>query len=315
MSEYDLFGRVREIIFQRKIDAEQIAEKNLNVAKLDEKFLTLYKKAKALIFDIGKARFLKSDTAEKEQELKAVKEKIALRLADLNIKKEEIKPQYSCKICNDNADQSCDCFKKELTLLLLEKSGMSGMELPSFSTTKFDFISNEKQRENNKKIYQIMQEYVDKLQTSKYKIVTIVGNVGTGKSHLLQCVVNDCIEKGKFVIYNTAFGFNREMLKYHCETLSNKNFLLEPYLSAELLIIDDLGSENLLKNVTIEYLYLILNERCTLSLPTIITTNLSVEQIASRYDDRIASRMFNNVQGLPIMMKGEDLRQSFNRKN
>ena len=75
-----------------------------------------------------------------------------------------------------------------------------------------------------------------------------------------------------------------------------------------MLIIDDLGSENILTNVTREYLYLILDSRARDNLKTIITTNLTPEQIQEIYDSRVFSRMFNKQIGIIVNMTGDDLR-------
>jgi len=86
--------------------------------------------------------------------------------------------------------------------------------------------------------------------------------------------------------------------------------IMDKYLNCDLLCIDDLGTENILKNVTVEYLYLILSERLNKGKPIIITTNLSLEQIEKVYDDRILSRLTHKLTGLLINFEGEDLRNS-----
>ena len=75
------------------------------------------------------------------------------------------------------------------------------------------------------------------------------------------------------------------------------------------MVIDDLGAEPIYKNVTLEYLLLILSERLAKNMPYIITTNLSQEQILDRYGDRILSRLNDKKHGVNIEIKGEDLRR------
>ena len=63
-----------------------------------------------------------------------------------------------------------------------------------------------------------------------------------------------------------------------------------------------------MKNVTIEYLYLVLDTRLRNNLKTIITTNLTPEQVQDVYEDRVFSRIFNKQVSVVINMTGNDLR-------
>ena len=77
----------------------------------------------------------------------------------------------------------------------------------------------------------------------------------------------------------------------------------------DLLVIDDLGSEPVYKNVTEEYLLMIINRRAANEFPTIITTNLTQEQLLDRYGDRTLSRINDKRRGIFLELKGEDLRR------
>ena len=98
------------------------------------------------------------------------------------------------------------------------------------------------------------------------------------------------------------------MLNYHTTFDSQKNSILEPFLTCSCLIIDDLGTEPILKNVTKEYLYLIINERMVNDKSTIISTNLTPDQIIDRYGERIFSRLFNKTNCLKLEFTSSDLR-------
>ena len=62
-------------------------------------------------------------------------------------------------------------------------------------------------------------------------------------------------------------------------------------MNAEVLMIDDLGSEPLMQNVTVEQLFNLLNERQNKGLSTVISTNLEMSKFRERYTERIASRL------------------------
>ena len=105
---------------------------------------------------------------------------------------------------------------------------------------------------------------------------------------------------------------NNMFLKYHTSFDANKHIHISPLLDSEFLFIDDLGTEPILKNVTQNYLYLILSERERHNKPTIITTNLMPENILDRYGERIYSRIANKSSSLLVHLTGKDLRLNKN---
>ena len=85
-------------------------------------------------------------------------------------------------------------------------------------------------------------------------------------------------------------------------------------LDAPLLLIDDLGAEPLMRNITIEYLFLLLSERGLRDRHTVITTNLTPVQLQERYGERVSSRLLNRDTTGIIKLTGKDLRQYRERK-
>jgi DNA replication protein DnaC len=81
---------------------------------------------------------------------------------------------------------------------------------------------------------------------------------------------------------------------------------MELLLEADMLIIDDLGTEfrSPFNDSTI---YTILNSRINQKKHTIISSNMTVEQLNKRYDEQISSRIIGGF--MPIELKGSDLRQ------
>ena len=83
----------------------------------------------------------------------------------------------------------------------------------------------------------------------------------------------------------------------------------QSYLSlvqeCDLLILDDLGTEFLSQFVT-SMLYNIINTRLLEGRPTIISTNLTFQEISKRYTDRLASRLFGGYEQFEFV--GRDVR-------
>ena len=85
-------------------------------------------------------------------------------------------------------------------------------------------------------------------------------------------------------------------------------------IAPELLIIDDLGSEPRIANITCEYLFSIINERQSRGKATAIASNLSPEGILDAYSERLFSRITAPRTCTVIMLEGDDLRMSPLRK-
>ena len=77
------------------------------------------------------------------------------------------------------------------------------------------------------------------------------------------------------------------------------------YLGCDLLILDDLGSE-LTTPFVQSALYTLVNSRLTADRQTVISSNLSMDQIRQRYTPQIASRLEGEYRVLPFY--GEDIR-------
>ena len=85
--------------------------------------------------------------------------------------------------------------------------------------------------------------------------------------------------------------------------------LLDELCECDLLILDDLGAE-FSTQFTVAQLYNILNTRMINSLPTIISTNLSMREIEEKYTQRVASRIVGSF--VPVSFCGRDVRQILN---
>ena len=83
----------------------------------------------------------------------------------------------------------------------------------------------------------------------------------------------------------------------------------EELIQTPILVIDDLGTEPMLRNITVEYLFTLLNERCAAGRATLIATNLSPAELKERYGERVASRLLDRSRCVTVRMAGADLRQ------
>lgn len=301
-------------ILKNKMYAETKADENLNEVLKDEDIKVLFVDCKKLIVDIAKLEVDKKDSSELRKRYNSNRELIAKLLKEKGFKKEELKPHYSCGICKDTGyidGKECKCLKLAISKELIK---LSGVDITNFATFNDDFSCFENADEM-KYIYEKMKKFISEIDKTNIDTILLVGDTGVGKTHLMECMTTYALSNGILTKYTTAFNFNHDMLRYHCSNLEEKEDLMEPYLSSEILFIDDLGSENKIKNVTNEYLYLVLNERMLNHKKTIISTNLNLEQIQDVYGERIFSRLMHKKQSLKINFGGKDLRIKTTKKN
>ena len=116
-----------------------------------------------------------------------------------------------------------------------------------------------------------------------------------GKTFMSNCIAQELLKKGKTVLYQTAPVLLESVIDYKMNKQKNYNDnIYKSVLSVDLLIIDDLGTESL-NSMKLSELFTILNTRI-LNLnnritKTIISTNLSIRDIFSTYEERIGSRI------------------------
>lgn len=230
------------------------------------------------------------------QNLSSMKKQL---LAGAGYPADYLAPVYDCPDCKDTGyidGEKCHCFKQAVIDLLYEQSGIRDMlEKENFSILTYDYY----QGEDLSRFQNTVNECRNFIKTFDldYHNLFFYGTVGTGKSFLSGCLAKELIESGHSVIYFSAAGLfetlSRNMFDY-----KNKDDVLsfhEDLYGCDLLIIDDLGTEYT-NNVTASVFFSLLNQRHLRKKSTIISTNLSLEDLRNRYSDRIFSRITNQYK-------------------
>ncbi|MBQ8844967.1 MAG: ATP-binding protein [Clostridia bacterium] len=283
---------------QKEINAS--IQQNLEKAFNDKNFCETNKKYKQEMINNARKEANNenvdySTQTKLEQEIKDI-------LKKLNI--ESITYKDNCEICHDTFDcngKMCSCLKSEISNILIQESGFK--KLKSFDEAKFDLYQN---KEQIQKIFSKMKEWCHNSIINK-NLIFISGNTGVGKTFLMQCMAKELIDLGKIVYLTSAFSINQNLFNYR--NFSNDSEIsLNKYIDPEVLFIDDLGSETLRKNLTIENLYIIINERKIRNLPVIITSNLELSDLREIYGERIYSRIIDRDTSITLKIDGEDLR-------
>lgn len=292
-----IIEQAKRVIDLRRYKAENDAINHKAEALKDEKFKTLYQTYVTKMIECAK----------ENRELSAADNKLKTqylaRLKELGLS--SIEPDYTCKKCRDTGyinGKYCSCLIKEINNLLKEESGFNQFE--DFKDTNFELFSN---KEYMKKLYSKMQQWCHS--NFKKNLIYIAGYTGVGKTHLIKCMANELINLNHIVRFTTSFAMHQDFIKsYSTKDLDKKNNLLDKYLNTEILFIDDLGTELRQYNITINYLYQVINERKVKRLPTIITSNLTLDDIKDYYDERISSRIIDKETSICLFIDGEDLR-------
>lgn len=160
----------------------------------------------------------------------------------------------------------------------------------------------------NEAISSVAQKYADNFYTmlGRGKGLLLYGGVGTGKSFIAACIVNEVL-KQEYSCRFTNFSRLANML-LGCE-FGEKQEYLDSLQRYQLLVIDDLGSERGTEFMN-EVVYSVIDARQVSQLPLIVTTNLTGDELKHPKDihsERVFSRLFEMC--IPVEVKGKDRRK------
>ena len=225
-----------------------------------------------------------------------------------------------CAKCGDSGwvgSDMCDCLKvlcaqeqiKELSQLL-------DLGEQSFDTFDLGFYSPEvwpawgrSPRENMEKVLKICRDYAQNFGRYYFNNLFLSGSTGLGKTFLSACIARTVSENGFSVVYDTAgevfARFEAQKFSRDEEDAREAREDTRRYLRCDLLILDDLGSE-LTTPFVQSALYQLVNSRLTAEKRTVISSNLTMDDVRGRYSPQIASRLEGEYRVLPFF--GEDIR-------
>lgn len=258
--------------------------------------------------------------------LRELKEKIT----DLRIRKSELlvsnnypldylELHYRCSKCKDTGfigSTRCVCYKQKLVELYYANSDLKevlkknnfenfNLELYSYHKTGNEPISP---RKNIEDIASKAWNFIEKFSSTDENLL-FLGNPGTGKTFLSNCVAKELLDKGHLVIYRTAEALIHDLKHIR---FNNDDTLEDLLLNCDLLIIDDLGSEQITDFSKTE-LFNLLNRRLLKKNKMLISTNYDLEDLLKIYSERISSRLLGEFTLCNFF--GEDIRIHQNIKN
>lgn len=221
-----------------------------------------------------------------------------------------LEPHYECPDCKDTGyidGQKCHCFKQKIISLLYSQSNIEKLlKEDNFSNLSYDYHTGE-HLEAFKSAANAAHNFVDNF-NKDYQNLLFYGTVGTGKSFLSGCIAKALLDDGNSVIYFSAvelFEVLSDVMFNHGDKEELRTLRADLY-DCDLLIIDDLGTE-LTNSAVATQLFSLLNERHLLKKSTIISSNLSLNDLKDRYDDRVFSRIAERFS--IYKLSGDDIRR------
>ncbi len=230
--------------------------------------------------------------------------------------KDYLELHYDCDDCKDTGyigNEKCHCFQNMIINMLYEQSNLKHvLQKENFDTFSFsyyspNYIDSETGHSSMATIqdaYLEAQKFVDTF-GKEFHNLFLYGTPGVGKTFLSNCIAKELIDRSHSVIYLSSFQLFDTLAKGTFDKDGQAGKISKHLLNCDLLIIDDLGTE-LVNSFTSSQLFLCLNERLLNRKPTIISTNLSLNDLSDIYSERIFSRITSNYTLLKII--GDDIR-------
>lgn len=319
LSKKEVYKKATQLLQDRRRQQKIKAEENrLKAFTLDHEIQDIYNSMLNASAHLSKLIFTKecSNDAFKEEQKKieSIRSELENKLKKQGLPKDFLYEKPYCDKCFDRGyieQKRCDCMKKAISQIMAEDlQSCSPLKLTSFLDFSLDYYPEEMDntlgvspKVQMKRVLQFCLEYSENFNKNSRGIL-MIGKTGLGKTHLSLAIAQRVIEEGYTVIYITASELTRRL----SDQFFGKNpqeDLLEQICETDLLLIDDLGAE-FESSYCVSALYDILSIRLSRNIPTIVNTNLTVEELQRRYGERIVSRLFS--QFTPLAFTGEDIR-------
>ena len=320
LSSNDVYEKAFEIIKKRRAEAireneRRIEEVNQKVPQINVINNELFRTGRELINIIlsgNETNVQKKINQIKKDNIDAQKTS-ALFLKTNGYPEDYLEIHFTCPECKDTGYKNgyyCECLKSLVGKIKSETFNKNThMSLKSFDTFKLDYYRDN--YDEMKRIFDYLVKYANEFSLDSESIL-FYGDTGVGKTHLSLAVANVVINNGFSVIYDSVINI---LQKLRAEYFSYKGSddVHETIMNVDLLILDDLGTEDINMSFYVSAVYNIVNTRLNKGKPTIISTNLNFDGIKNRYEARVASRL--NASYKCLRIKGNDIRFEIGKNN
>lgn len=184
----------------------------------------------------------------------------------------------------------CECEQKDRIERKIRK--YRNMSITDRNNSQDIFENAKTGNKAEEDIYIKFKKYAENFHTAKQDNIGLmfVGGAGTGKTYVANCISNKVMEKGYSVL---SFNLSRYLMAIR-ENFPEEEKLLNAVKTADLLFIDDVGSEKL-TDWGLEKVFNLIDMRYRANLPIMITTNLKISDLKKHLNfnesDKIVDRM------------------------
>ncbi|MBQ7785065.1 MAG: ATP-binding protein [Clostridia bacterium] len=255
-----------------------------------------------------------------EAEMAGINAQLRQALVGAGYPQDYLQPVYRCEACRDTGyvgepvHEMCACLKRAVMNRLYQAEGLQGLEKENFDAfddsifpdTPIEGRKNS-QRAFIRKCREYCEGYADAFKPDEGKGLLLCGKSGLGKTFLMNCVAQRVLERGYSVVVVSAYKMIEAMRRFQFGEEGVEQ--VQDMLSCDLLCIDDLGSEPMLRGITVSSLYHIINERRNMNRAIVVTTNCDSDQLYEKYDDRIGARLTDPSRMSVIPFVGVDVRR------
>lgn len=279
---------------------------------------SLDKNIKELGYTIIKENLKGNESRSLENKLKKLRKYKKDLLIENGFDKDYMEIRYFHEACKDTGfvgTKMCSCRKQIIIdenysqsniRSLLSKENFDNFDDSLFSDNNFEGYPISPY-ENIKFIKRQLKKYIDNFE-NKNQNIYIFGDVGRGKTYLLNSIAKEILDRNYSVLYMTSSSIFKFLNDYNWvfeEARAKHQDQFDFILNCDLLIIDDLGSEASTKNDA-SNLFEVVNSRMIAEKPIIFSTNYDESMLEDMYGPRIFSRIVGNSKVYEIF--GEDLR-------
>lgn len=307
-----------ELDAKRWRQREQLERRQAEAARLCPALAGLLRRRRQLLFAAPPPGLgFEAALEDARRELRQTNADICAALAAAGLPEDALELQFDCPHCRDTgwetgAVRHCRCYTRRAAQLVCEtlQSQRPRSTFAAFDLDCFDDSlqpgERYSQRERMDKAREALMRWCERFPRNPLPHLFLQGKVGLGKTFLCGCIAQALERAGQAVLYLTAYQMVESVTRSFSEKEKTRG--LQRYLLPDVVILDDLGSEPMYNNVTIETLFFIVNERLLAGAPLVLATNLTNNELKQRYGERLTSRILDATQFARLVLSGKDVR-------